>query len=150
QLAQSRVLVGHDPSIPHSPPLALARLLMIRCSMCRFRPAAAGLAAIGLTLLASPFARAGTALQAIVQVSGGYTDNVLSQPDKPPPGEIGPQPDSFFNLSPRLLFTYGQPGDIQRLGYTFSADLFATHSEANAYSHRGDWSAFFQTSRTTE
>jgi hypothetical protein len=95
-------------------------------------------------------ARAKWALQGVAVANAGWTDNVLSVPSNPPPGTAGPQADFFFDLRPSLVFTAGSPRFITRLAYTFDANLYATHSEADSYSNRLDWTGFILPSRTTE
>src|SRR4051812_5543888 len=96
------------------------------------RAAVALLATALLTTLPAPaFGKA--SLQAQVALSGAWTDNILSVPDIPAPGGQPPQSDFYFELRPALFLTTGGPRAVQRLGYTFSASLFASHSEANSY-----------------
>ncbi len=89
-------------------------------------------------------------LQGSVLADAGWTDNVLSVPANPPPGTAGPQQDGFAEIRPSLIFTANHPRVITRLAYTFDANLYFSHSEADSYSNRLDWTGFFLTSKTTE
>jgi hypothetical protein len=106
--------------------------------------------AIALAATLPAVAQAKASLQGQVALSGGWTDNVLSVPDFPPPGQKPPESDFYFELRPSLILTAGVPRAVQRLAYVFTADLFATHSEADSYNHRLEWSGFFLPSKTTE
>ena len=98
---------------------------------------------LALAASLSSSASAKTTLQGIATASAGWTDNILSAP-------VAPEADWFFDLRPGLALTTGTPRAIQRLGYTFDATLYASHSEANSYQHRIDWSGFFLPSKTIE
>ena len=108
------------------------------------------LTAILVGTLGSSTAFAKASLQAQLSTFAAWTDNVLSAPDLPPPGQAGPQSDVYFEIKPGLIFSSGTARAIQRLAYFFTADLFATHSEANSYNHRLEWAGFFLPSKTTE
>jgi hypothetical protein len=95
-----------------------------------------------VALLLPATARAKMQLQGQVTASAGWTDNILSSPT--------PIADFLFELKPSLIFTAGVPRFVSRLAYIFTADLFATHSSANSYNHRVDWSAFATTSKSTD
>jgi hypothetical protein len=99
---------------------------------------------LATVLLVTPAAlSAKTTLQARLALSGAWTDNALN-------AGTNPQSDFFFNIDPALVLTSGVPRAVQQLIYDFDAALFATHSEANAYSHRLTWNGFFLTSKTTD
>jgi hypothetical protein len=117
--------------------------------MLRVRAAACLTATFAITLSQLAFAK--SSLQGQAAVSLGWTDNVLSVPDVPtPPSTQVPQSDFYFQLRPSLIFTHGAARVVTRLSYTFNADLYATHSEANSYNHVVAWQGFFLTSKTTD
>lgn len=119
--------------------------------MSRRAPARAPVAllAVALACVAAP-AHAKVTLQAVGTVAAGWTDNVLDAPTQPVAPQSPPVSDFFFQLQPGAALTSAAPRVIQRLGYTFSADLFVTHSEGNSYSNTLDWSGFFATSKSSE
>ena len=108
---------------------------------------AAALAALALT---SGRAHAKASWQVLGSAGAGWTDNVLNAPNEPQPGQRGRESDFFFQLSPGGALTTASPRFIQRLGYTFTADLFVSHSEGNSYANALDWAAFADTSRDTQ
>ncbi len=113
------------------------------------RGAVALLAAALLTTLPAP-ASGKTSLQAQVSLSGAWTDNILAAPDLLAPGQLPPQADFYFDIRPGLYLTTSDARSVQKLGYTFGALLYASHSEANSYNQRLDWMGFFQLGKTTK
>ena len=117
--------------------------------MLRGRAAACLAATFAITLSQLAFAK--SSLQGQVSASVGWTDNILSVPDVPtPPSTQVPQSDFYFQLRPSLIFTHGEARVVTRVSYTFNADLYATHSEANSYNHVVGLQSFFLTSKTTD
>jgi len=114
-------------------------------------PSATTVAAIALvaSTLTSPRAHAKASIQATTTATAGWTDNILNAPDEPT--TMGPQRESdfFFQLAPGAVVASASPRFVQRLSYTFTADLFVSHSEANSYSNALEWAADALTSRTT-
>ena len=104
---------------------------------------AATACALGATTLGSR-AAAKVTIQGTGLVTAGWTDNILNVPD-----QATRESDVFFQLAPGALLTQQAPRILQRLAYTFTADLFARHSEANSYSDRLAWSADVAASPTT-
>ena len=108
--------------------------------------------ALAAALQASGVARAHTNLVGVVTASGGWTDNVLGTPNAPDPlnNVAGKQADSYSELRPGLVFTVDTSRSIYRFGYGFSASLYFSHSEANSYSNRVDWSGYFVTGKRSD
>ncbi|MDB4967900.1 MAG: uncharacterized protein JWN44_3589 [Myxococcales bacterium] len=99
------------------------------------------------TLLALSLARPGRSranetVQGLVTVAAGWTDNVLARPTR--------EQDAVFQLRPGVVFTSGGARGVQQLGDTFSADLFALHSNGNSYSNRLYWTGLFLLSPKTQ
>lgn len=116
-------------------------------------------ARFAVTLAAAACALAATAMGARADakvtiqgtglVTAAWTDNVLNAPDQTTVGTSPRQSDVFFQLSPGALLTQQTPRIIERLAYTFTADLFARHSEADSFSNALGWTAQLATSPTT-
>jgi len=81
--------------------------------------------------------------------TAGWTDNILNAPDQTTVGAAPRESDVFFQLAPGALMTQAAPRILERLGYVFTADLFARHSEANSYTNALTWFADVATSPTT-
>jgi hypothetical protein len=94
-------------------------------------------------------AHAKATIQATTTGSAGWTDNVLNAPDQQVPGGPARESDFFFQIAPGAVVSSASPRFIQRLAYTFTADLFVTHSEADSYSNSLEWAADLLASRTT-
>jgi hypothetical protein len=105
--------------------------------------------ALVATALTSPPARAKASIQAITTTSAGWTDNILNAPDEKTTTGPARENDFFFQLQPGAVVASGSPRFLQRLQYTFTADLFVTHTEANSYSNALEWAADVLTSSTT-
>lgn len=108
--------------------------------------------ALGLAvgLVACPAAvHARTVLQVVGTAGVAYTDNIHSSPATPMPGVPAPQAGTYAVLSPGLVLATEQPNFLQRLSYTYSADLFFAASGSNTYSNRLEWNGFVVTSPTT-
>ncbi|HEX3867266.1 MAG TPA: hypothetical protein VHV78_10950 [Gemmatimonadaceae bacterium] len=121
--------------------------------MLRRAPAAIPLVASGLAiaaLLMPGNARANVTIQGTGTVTAGYTDNVLSAPDQPIVGGAPREGDALFQIIPGAVLTSVAPRLLERLAYTFTADLFARHTEANTYSNRLEWLATILTSPKTK
>ena len=108
---------------PTRAPLALPRTLML---------------AVALAAAAAP-AHAKVTLQGTTTATAGWTDNVLDAPDEQVPNGPTRDADFFFQLAPGAVLTSISPRLLQRLAYTFTADLFVHHSEANSYSNSLEW-----------
>lgn len=102
-----------------------------------------------LALLVAGDALAAPAWQVFGTAAVGWTDNVLNAPNQPLPGQRGRESDFFFQLSPGAALTTGSPRFIQRLSYTFTADLFTTHPDGDSYSNSLNWAGLADPSRTT-
>jgi hypothetical protein len=120
--------------------------------MSRRAPARGPLLAVALAVIAATTSRAQakTTLQALGTAAAGWTDNVLNAPDEPVPGQRGRESDFFFQLGPGAALTTSSPRFIQRLGYTFTADLFVEHPDGNSYGNALDWAAYADTTQSTE
>ena len=118
---------------PTRAPLALPRMLMLAAT---------------LVVAAAP-ARAKVTLQATTTAATGWTDNVLDAPDEQIPNGPTRDADFFFQLAPGAVLTSASPRLLQRLAYTFTADLFVHHSEANSYSNSLEWAGDLALTRTT-
>jgi hypothetical protein len=96
-----------------------------------------------------------TSTAAIVTVQGsatataGWTDNILNAPDEKTTTTAPRESDFLFQLAPRVALSSASPRFLERLSYNFTADLFATHTEANSYSNTLEWNASVLTSPTT-
>ena len=105
---------------------------------------------LALLSLAPALALANTSVQGTGTVTAGYTDNVLSAPDQPTAGSSPREGDALFQLIPGLVVASVAPRFMERLVYTFTADLFARHTEANSYSNTVDWIGTMLTSPKTK
>jgi hypothetical protein len=106
-------------------------------------PAALALTTLlALSLAGGGRAGANESLQGQLSVAAGWTDNVLAQPTR--------EQDAVFQLRPGIIYTNAAPRALQQLGDTFSADLFALHSNGNSYSNRLYWTGLFLTSPKSE
>ncbi len=85
-------------------------------------------------------------LQALGDVSLGWTDNVRSSPDYPPPGVPPKVADGFLVLSPGIAYSTASPGALQRFGYTYSLTLYREQTDANASAQRLDYRGVFDLS----
>ena len=117
---------------PTRAPLALPRTLML---------------AVALAAAAAP-AHAKVTLQGTTTATAGWTDNVLDAPDEQVPNGPTRDADFFFQLAPGAVLTSISPRLLQRLAYTFTADLFVHHSEANSYSNSLEWAGDVALSKT--
>lgn len=108
----------------------------------------AALALVATALTSTP-ASAKASIQATGAASAGWTDNILNAPDEKTTSGPARESDFFFQLMPGAAVTSASPRFLQRLAYTFTADLFVTHSEANSYSNALEWAADVLASRTT-
>lgn len=88
-------------------------------------------------------------MQGTGTVTTGYNDNILTAPDNPTIGAPPRQGDVQVQLRPGAALTSQAPRFIERLAYTFTADLFARHSEANSYSNALAWTGTLLASPTT-
>lgn len=97
----------------------------------------------------SPHALARDKLQGVFEGSLGYTDNVQGTPDNPPPEAELPAAsgDAMAILSPGIVYTIESASEIQRLAYTYTAQLYAEQWASNGYSNRLEWEGFFLPSR---
>ncbi len=109
---------------------------------------AAALAA--LAVVAPAPARADESVATTLTASGGWTDNVLSAPNEPGPTDPSIESDAFTQLSPGIVFSQESRRLLQVATYTFSANLFASHSEANSYSNQLGWQAIYSLSPRSE
>ncbi len=114
------------------------------------RSAPVRLVALAVTLALGSHAFAKATLQGSLSLSEGWTDNVLSAPDKPVAGDPAKEGDALWDIRPGLTLTTGTPRAIQRVAYLFSTELYLNHSEADAYTNRLEWNGLFQpNARTT-
>ena len=108
------------------------------------------IAAVALVAVAAAPARATkVSLQATTTASAGWTDNVLDAPDERSPDAPTRDADFFFQLAPGAVLTVATPRLLQRLAYTFTADLFVRHTEANSYSNMLEWAGDAALTKTT-
>ncbi len=107
------------------------------------------LAALLAATLASAGARAEVTVQGTGTASAGWTDNILGAPDQPTANGPPREGDFLFQLVPGVVLSSATPRFIERAAYSFTADLFATHSEANSYSNTIDWAGNILTSPTS-
>jgi hypothetical protein len=103
---------------------------------------------IGTLAIDPPLGAADERLQGSLTTITGVTDNVRSASDPPPAGTLGPEFDSFMNVSPSLRLSIERARAIHVLEYVFSANLYLEHSEANSYSNRLAWQAAFNLTPT--
>ncbi len=108
--------------------------------------------AIALTLLAvvalPSAARANYAFQGVVSASGGWTNNASGAPVNSPTTPT--DPDSFFIISPGVVFTSSLARAVQRLAYTFSALIYSHHPELSTLTNRLEWMAAITPTRQSE
>jgi hypothetical protein len=90
---------------------------------------------------------AAQSLQAVGELSLGWTDNVQSAPDDPLPGVGEKAPDEFVIVSPGAVWVRRTPRAVHRLGYTHAATLFYEHPDADNSSNRLDYQGFVELSR---
>jgi len=91
-------------------------------------------------------AAAAQSLQAVGELSLGWTDNVQSAPDDPLPGVGEKAPDAFVIVSPGAVWARRTPRTVHRFGYTHAATLFYEHPEADNSSNRLDYQGFLELS----
>lgn len=120
--------------------------------MSRRAPVRASQLLFALVLVASVAgrARAKVSLQVLGGVAVGWTDNILNAPTQVVANQRGRESDFFLQVAPGAALASATPRLLQRLAYTFSADLFFRHSEANSFTNTLDWSGFVATSPTTD
>lgn len=102
------------------------------------------------TALGAASAHADDSLATRLTASGGWTDNVLSAPNEQGPMDPPIESDSFSQLSPGVLFTSETRRMIQVASYTFTANLFVSHTEANSYSNDLAWNSIYSLSAVSE
>ena len=117
--------------------------------MVPLRLLAAGLGA-ALVCAAPGAARAQTDFIGVFSAAGGFTDNVLSAPDSPPMGEVGPEPDSFAEVRPGVQVNVDRRLSSHRLSYLLVATAYANHEEANSYLNRLDYNSLYLVSPRTD
>jgi hypothetical protein len=121
--------------------------------MSRRAPTRAPQLLLTIALVAGVAARAHggkVSLQVIGGVAAGWSDNILNAPTQVVTNQRGRESDFFFQLAPGAALASAGPRLLQRLAYTFTADLFVRHSEANSFSNTLDWNGFIATSPTTD
>lgn len=79
-------------------------------------------------LLAPAAAHAQYEIQALLNTSGGYTDNAGGNEDA--------VASPFFTLQPGFAVVWGRPRTVHRVGYVFSANVFTEASEFNSFSNQ--------------
>ena len=110
----------------------------------------AALAAAGITLAFAPpaFAERVWDLHAIAEVTSGYSDNIQSSPDEPPP-DVPPRDDAgFTTVAPGLWLVVDSPKATQELLWTVEGTLVAGASVGESLATRGEWTAMFRPART--
>jgi hypothetical protein len=100
-------------------------------------------------LLRSSVVHADTKLQVVATAGLGYTDNIHSSPATPVPGVPAREAGAYAVVSPGLVLATEQQNFLQRLTYTYTADLFFGASSANTYANRLEWNGFVVPSPTT-
>ncbi|AKT37773.1 hypothetical protein [Chondromyces crocatus] len=112
---------------------------------------------VGALLVARGGAAQNLRVHGVATASVGVTDNILSTPEseEPEPGEpaapaLAREADGFGVLSPGLVARYDTPRTSQTLRYTFIANLFFRHSEANSYTNTLTYAGRVITSPTTQ
>ena len=88
-------------------------------------------------------------IQGTGTVTGGWSDNILNAPDEKTAAGPARESDFFFQLVPGAVLSSASPRFLQRLAYTFTADLFVHHTEANSYSNTLEWAGDVAVSKTT-
>src|SRR4051812_17265024 len=86
-------------------------------------------------------AAAKVTIQGTGTVTGGWSDNILNAPDEKTAAGAARESFFFFQLVPGGVLSSASPRFLQRLAYTFTADLFVHHTEANSYSNTLEWAA---------
>lgn len=94
-------------------------------------------------------ASAKVTIQGTGTAAAGWSDNILDAPDEKIPAGPARDSDFFFQLMPGAVLTSASPRLLQRLAYSFTADLFVRHTEANSYSNALDWAGEVATSSTS-
>src|SRR5262245_30458619 len=81
---------------------------------------------LGLAACVVPsLAWAQTDVVGVVSAAGGYTDNVLSVPDRPEnPGDPTPEADSFGEVRPGIYLNVDRKLSAHRLSYTFVSSVY--------------------------
>jgi len=108
--------------------------------------ALAVLAALHFAFGGPAVARADPKLQAVGEVTLGFTDNAQSSPDEPLPGVPEKSSDGFAIVSPGAVLSWASPSTIHRISFTHSASVFFSESGANTSSNRLDYLAFLDLS----
>jgi hypothetical protein len=96
----------------------------------------AGLLA-AVALVAPGAALADESLHAVVSVTTGFTDNVLSASSDSP--DLGVESDGFVLLSPGAVYARERPRSVHVASYVFGASMYLRHAEANSYTNRAAW-----------
>jgi hypothetical protein len=104
----------------------------------------------GMLLGMCATARADLEVRASYSHTAGVTDNALSAPEPPPPGNQGPGADVFTALSPGIAVLSINPRSTQELAYRFNIELYNQHRDAANFTHRLSWDGTFAPSPASE
>ena len=135
-----------SPSPPRSRVLSKSVFTFKRCDRghgCQRR--VASLVALAALLAATPLHARGQ-IQGVFEGSTGFTDNVQSTPEDPPPGVPSPRSDLFGVLSPGVVYAIDSPSQLHRFAYTYSLNLFFRDSDATSSTNRLEYTSVFETS----
>ncbi len=94
-------------------------------------------AALGAAVLPSRPATADSSLQAVINLSTGYTDNVDLVPENPANARATAEvsSDTFASIAPGLIFSHLSPRITQVLLYSASFRLYAGSGGGNSFSN---------------
>lgn len=101
------------------------------------------IAAVWMAAAASAAAEPKITVHAAGTASGGYTDNVLSAPDDPAPGDDPREGDVFTELAPAVLVVVDTPRTFNEIGYGVRLLRFADSDAGNSLNHQGNWRGLF-------
>jgi hypothetical protein len=107
---------------------------------------ALALALSGAILAVVGGAGAAPKVQAVAETSVGYSDNIQSAPDDPPPGIAERSNGAFVMASPGLVLAAATQAAIHRLRYTYTYTFFIQETDASASSNQLDYRGFFDLS----
>lgn len=83
-------------------------------------------------------------------VSTGFSDNILGVPETDDPTDAQVQADLFLNVSPGAMLSFDKRSSFHLLNYVLTTRFFASHSEANSFSNRLEYTGrFFRTPVST-
>lgn len=85
-------------------------------------------------------------VQGVGEASVGYSDNINSAPDEPPPGGSARTDGVFLMLSPGIVLASASQSAIHRLTYAYTHTFFFQTTNVSTASNQLDYRGFFDLS----